>query len=160
MITAKKIRKAMKRLKKVEPASAHVNMDAATIFMGSSLNGDFVEECGTVACHAGFYALAKKRNKSGYNWSEGYFIGRLGYRVEYTEGADLLAEDLGMRHAEHLRTWAHKNPKVWGNEYGLNMFHSQLAFGERVMLFKLRTVIDHWLAVADRLQKVEEGKEI
>lgn len=150
MITAKKIRKVCKRLERVEPASSHVNMDASTIFMGSSV----------VACHGGFYALARKHHHPEFDWREGYFIDRFGYRVQFTDGANWLAKDLGMRSSERLRVWAHENPKIWGNAYGLNMFSSQLAFGERVTLFKLRTVIDHWFGVANRLQLVEEGKEI
>ena len=78
-------------------------------------------ECGTVHCVGGWYAIAnldrpeiKDRFKKGF--------------VGYSDGADLMAKDLGFANRDCLQTWAFDNPEIWGNPRGGSMFAYESAY--------------------------------
>ncbi|MEM8500302.1 MAG: hypothetical protein AAF542_19970 [Pseudomonadota bacterium] len=74
---------------------------------------DIDHSCRTPMCHGGWYASASK------------------YALDdYTEGADLIAKDLGFRDKDQLEQWAQINYKLWGNKGGIYMFCNLHAFVE------------------------------
>ena len=98
-------------------------------------------ECGTTACHAGWYELA--RAPAGTEIKS----------LFWTDGADQMARDLGFEYREDLTEWARDNPDVWGNEYGYGMFQLNLAFGDGPIT--LADIAEHWHGVANRLEARE-----
>jgi hypothetical protein len=90
--------------------------------------------CGTPMCHVGWYA------------SVNYISG-----IDFTEGSNMIASDLGFRNKIELKEWAHDNPEIWGNDRGEGMFCDGEAFGQEDDTgFTLKTIIDHWKAVKKR----------
>ncbi len=65
--------------------------------------------CGTVACHGGFAALALDIKP---RWAQ----------YTYQLGADALAEFLGFENYGEMLLWAEENPRIWGSDYGHEMF--------------------------------------
>ena len=127
--------------------SASVNMQFGNIFKNS---------CGTSACHAGWYRMDKIRHKlSEFVWASaslGFFVLYDGNQlIDFKDGAQNLAKDLGFNNAASLELWAWKNHDLWGNEYGIAMFGRAEAFGEREETITLRHIRDHWAGVAERL---------
>jgi hypothetical protein len=91
------------------------NMSEAIAYMKNR------HECGTVHCASGWYVVAnldrpeiKNRFKKGY--------------VGYSDGADLMARDLGFADRDCLQTWAYENPEIWGNENGRSIFSEESAY--------------------------------
>lgn len=123
-------------------------------------------ECGTVACHAGLYALATTESK---HWKLAWNVVDKDYVVHphfylsidddgttvgYERGADLLATDLGFRDALELQIWANQNPDMWGYEDGYFMFSAEgnCAFGKKDdETLTSPDIISHWRSVADRI---------
>jgi hypothetical protein len=93
-------------------------------------------ECGTVHCVAGWYAIAtglhEKKEKD---------------RVDFMDGISKMERDLGFQFIEN---WAMDNPKIWGNQYGKLMFKNAKAWNGAKTIAK---VIRHLEAVHDRLPK-------
>ncbi len=54
-----------------------------------------------------------------------------------------------------LLGWATSNPDIWGNKYGYKMFIEGSAFGQDSDIFPLSVIIDHFNAIADRLNENE-----
>ena len=127
------------------------------------------DHCGTTACHAGWYLLAKTKVK--HEWRacftpEGSYYKKDSVflmskdkqeRINYFGGCSLMARDLGFKQESELTEWAERNPDIWGNEYGRFMFTSPDAFrfpnGGEVTL---EMIADHWQAVSDLLEDREE----
>lgn len=107
------------------------------------------EECGTVACHGGWYAIAA----TDFYWGNDGLAKRDGRPVSYTEGADCLARDIGLGCLAGLKQWAAKHPDIWGNIYGAEMFYrTSRAFGPGDIT--VQDVIAHWRGVADRIERM------
>lgn len=96
---------------------------------------DYGHVCGTIHCVGGWYAVATELHKS-----------RL---VNYNDGADKMARDLGINDHSDLETWAHENPEIWGTDYGREMFCSRQAY-DISRNTGLRGVIEHLKGVRDR----------
>lgn len=124
--------------------------------------------CGTVACHAGWYAFCRASDAdvrwNDCNGDEEKMLfwekpmpdsyGLLhSQNVSWLDGSLMLAKDLGFLDRNDLCLWAQENLKIWGNEHGYSMFTSPLAFGVECHLnLTLQHVADHWHGVADRLE--------
>ena len=102
-------------------------------------------ECGTVHCVGGWYVVAnmnrqviKDKVKKGY--------------VSFVDGADLMAQDLGVGCNYHLQNWAYRNPEIWGNEKGYYMFSETYAYDDT----GFDGVIGQWCIVRDNLIELEK----
>ncbi len=119
---------------------------------GCSLGGSHT--CGTVHCHAGWYAIANKE-KIGFTHKDGY--------VGFDKGYNVMCADLGFKYDKGLRLWADQNPEIWGNDSGERMFYSAGAFIHPIKrpngALNLQHIIDHWQEVYERLL-ILEGKEV
>lgn len=124
--------------------------------------------CGTVHCHAGWYAIgasvAVRENRA---------------LMIYTGGAIMMAEDLEILNRDlpvynnyrsdfmpplgytSVPMWAEKNPELWGNVQGTHMFGYRSAFwSEKRPLgaLSLQDIIDHWKEVYERIKAQEEAE--
>lgn len=109
-----------------------------------NMNDGSFSECGTVACHAGWFAVAN-------NKEQGYNRGAKRY-YDYEDAAKELSVFIGMK---YLETWAHSNPSLWGNPWGLSMFLNKRTFkkGGNVTL---KDIGIHWLKVAERIRSLDD----
>lgn len=106
----------------------------------------YFHPCGTVACHAGWFAVARGK--------------KLDYGKSYTymSSADEMAKFLGLKSFDNLPEWAHKNPKIWGNHRGEFMFSRPIAFGKREnQELTLKDIGIHWHKIADRLEELNNN---
>ena len=129
-----------------------VLMDACTVRRA--------DPCGTIACHAGWYALHKFREDSVWSEFEDDMkaLVRRGYFVSWFDGASAMAGDLGFDNVGSLTLWADMNPDLWGNDFGRHMFASAMAFGNTPVEDNETTlshIAEHWRSVADRLERQE-----
>lgn len=118
----------------------------AKVDMGlRAVNCQKEHSCGAPACHAGWAALMKPK----------------GPRGGYIDGATFIAKKLGFWGGFRLEDWAENNPTIWGSGYGEDMFAAIEAFGkswgEKITL---EEIADHWLKVAKRLHKLQDGAEL
>ena len=121
------------------------------------------EDCNTVACASGWYALAKLRDR--IEWEPApapldtgrvqatcreYTLSRGRPKDKpliWTDGAEMLAADLGFEGRPgycawiELTDWGNEHPELWGNEEGLNMF--AYASGLRARLRHPRALPPH-----------------
>jgi hypothetical protein len=73
---------------------------------------------------------------------------------KYDVRADTLADFLGFEKRRDLEDWAEENPKIWGNEYGGEMFSSQSAFNNDLdKALAHRDIIEHWKQVLANIEK-------
>lgn len=129
-------------------AVAKVFYDAAAMYPESRLdmketsvnNG---HKCGSVHCHGGWYAVMRCSTDE---------------NLDYTDGADKMATDLGFDEYVDLKYWADQCPEIWGNYEGDQMFSSVYAFESdtRDGAYTLKHIADHWSEVADRLAIQEQ----
>lgn len=108
-------------------------------------------ECGCPGCHGGWALLALRPIK----------LLAESIEEDFAEGADLLAQYLfnDVRASRFdLENWANENPVIWGNSNGYCLFAASSAFGQEDNVFHPQVLIDHWNAVADRLEVQEEGE--
>lgn len=136
-VKSKDVMKVIKNFRKVlpmAPSRQNLNMGLSHIY---------IDRCGTVCCHGGWYAIATSN---------------IGDKTSFLQGAIRMAEDL--RIANNLITqWAANNPEIWGNSDGLYMFSAPYAFfhkekrpqGART----LQDIVDHWTDVYERLKALE-----
>ena len=152
----KKIADTFAMLAKQYPGGETVHMDSTTIRRTA--------ECGTCACHVGWFAYAQMEDSVPGTWVD---CGNSGERyahhngafVSFDEGANCMATIAGfvdtgtMTLAEVLEQWAANNPDIWGNEHGGSMFHHVCAFVPDYIGYdiSLQTVADHWRGVYERL---------
>jgi hypothetical protein len=93
--------------------------------------------CGTPMCHGGWYVVACDLNPLEERF----------YGADYLDGAMAIALALGFPTSYTLELWASDNPKLWGNEYGDDMFCCNSAFNDAKTL---RGVVNHWIGVHNR----------
>jgi hypothetical protein len=102
-------------------------------------------DCGTIHCVAGWYAVANLNRQVIKNkFNQG--------GVDFRDGANLMANDLGFADHYLLANWAENNPKIWGNENGDEMFGSELAYDDT----GFDGVIAQWELVKQNLIKLEK----
>ncbi|MEO0367961.1 MAG: hypothetical protein AAF197_04150 [Pseudomonadota bacterium] len=102
-------------------------------------------ECDTPMCHGGWYAVAAKQ---GYD--------------HYTEGAGLMAKDLGFADVAELEDWARNNSDLWGGKRGLYMFTNLCAFTKDHEFnpdLTLKDIRNWWAGVHNRTHPEEEPVE-
>ena len=150
-----KIREAMNRLESVMLSrDMIVDMEQGDIDEGP---------CKTYACHAGYYALACISEDTELGRDRRMMFNKKAAQQNqaYEYGIHWLSKDLGFINESYncLGDWAENNPDLWGNEDGARMFYCESAFGISVgnedYQFPLQRIIDHWRAVADRIDAVE-----
>ena len=155
---SKDLRKVVERLKGVAHLADRKNsvqMNVATIDVHEQ------HPCETISCFGGWYAIARFWEWEGV---KGTYIGEsLGQnecetRIDFHNGADQMAKDLGFEDNEELEKWAEENPDLWGNEYGVRMFHDGQAFGmDPYVEPQFRDIVAHLETVADALESKEKG---
>lgn len=115
--------------------------------------------CGTVHCHAGWYAAVNIKKFPSLS------------HLTFFDGANLLTRDIFPELNEidqstlyvdrNLPKWATDNPQIWGNEDGGTMFCDEYAFYHETKrpegAKSVQDIIDHWQEVYERLL-VLEGK--
>ena len=163
------IKKIAETFRKV--AKEHGGNDGSEVDMSvTSINQT---ECGTCACHAGWYALATTEHE--WDGSYAHFKDEKGGwapAITYGYGADRMAEAAGYESRYKLEEWAHENPEMWGNGYGGGMFSDSRAFGyfeydeggdeegggrpegdgtPQSASFHIGAIADHWEGVYERL---------
>jgi len=120
-----------------------LDMKAATVNEDGRL-------CGTIHCHAGWYAVA---------------VCNLKERLNYTSGVERLQYDLGFETYYTIEIWAEQYSNIWGNGFGRAMFSDALAFYHQEKrpngAKDLNDIINHWQEVGERLLAMEmEEKKI
>lgn len=140
MITAEKVFKVVENFKKALQVAQHEG--AVSMLIGIKRSS-----CGTVACHAGWYALSRHL--------EGRTHRKAG--CTYYGGAILLRSDLGL--GEWPDKWANRNPDIWGNDRGSYMFSDPIAFSKSKTTITLQAIVDWWEDVAWRLLVLENAPE-
>lgn len=105
--------------------------------------------CGSPACHAGWFAVARnqEQDKITKNGVKHY---------NFHHSAKEMAVFLGFDSEQDLENWAFENPTLWGNTYGGGMFSDRSAFlpGEGRQP-TLKEIGKHWLKVASRCESVK-----
>lgn len=112
-------------------------------------------ECGTVACHGGWYAyhcaVASDTLAPPHGPDRQHVFDTGGDLLRYEDGAARIAADLGFGCALDLSNFADRHPEWWGNPCGELMFAQQEAFGaEPNEKLTLGDIARHWLGVAGR----------
>lgn len=92
--------------------------------------------CGTAHCIGGWYAIAKNLHRDQT------------VSVDFLDGADAMARDLGFSDSYSYREWAHANEDLWGNWRGFDVFCSPRAYNNASTLAE---AIAHMEGVRDRL---------
>lgn len=149
--TPQQVQEVIDNLSKILP-QAHSN-ESLDMMEVSVRNGSY--DCGTVHCHAGWYAVARLDYffKHGFKGS-----------VNYTDGIDLLCKDLGFRNKFKLAEWLGHidGVRAWGNDQSLFLFKKKSAFYHPVKrpegAKNLQHIIDHWIEVKERLVQMENLK--
>ena len=126
------------------------------------------DDCRTIACHGGWYALGRLMDNPAVQWrrdadfppddtGETLMAERPDGAVTpvmYYEGGHALARDLGFMNAPALKGWAERHPELWGCRHGERMFAGDgaMAFGRPPHTpIRVSEIVDWWLAVAERL---------
>ena len=136
-----------------------VGIDAQIDMMNPHLDDN---DCGTVGCHGGWYALGKSNVGTNHHRLDSF-------QSSYVKGAAMMSKDLGLvsKHTMHvyaqdkLEQWADENPEQWGNIYGDSMFASIESFflqgefqiGQHRDTEDLSFFGDWWSGVADRIEQ-------
>lgn len=107
-----------------------------------------VSECGTAACHAGWFYWVTEKDLNGIQPD-------MVKRFQY--GKERIADFLGFEDSEELTDWAGYHQELLGSRHGANMFHDRLyrntPFGENPTL---ETIAHFWLETAERIEKAQK----
>jgi len=108
--------------------------------------------CGTTHCHAGWYAVAYI--DEGREFPPEVEDNNM-RRITCIDGIDLMSRDLGFRKPVDLRSWAQRNPEIWGNEFGDFMFCKASAFGPEGGddAENMQDIVAHWKTVLKTLEQ-------
>ena len=140
---------------------AEVNMHYAGAWQEG---GFFGFGCKTVACHGGWYETIHQMKRADVAEPD-----KLKQRdsklcehgsathIRFNDGAHRMAGDLGFDDMSELARWAHRNPELWGNPCGGDMFFHAAAFGQASEHFGMDVLASHWHGVADRLAELESA---
>jgi hypothetical protein len=133
-------------IKKLESVREQANRESA-FDMREARVYDKVDkyECGTVHCVAGWYVVANMNRQVIKDKVKNGFVG-------FSDGADLIANDLGLGGLVGLCEWAEDNPKIWGNVYGYDMFTGELPYDDE----GFDGVIAQWCIVRDNLIELKK----
>ena len=115
--------------------------------------------CGTPGCHAGLISIVAKELSELQEIYENhiYFMYKTEIIYKYDVWADTLADFLGFEKRRDLEDWAEENPKIWGNEYGGEMFELTRAFTDNLpKQLTHRDLINHWKQVLVNLDTMTE----
>ena len=112
--------------------------------------------CTTIACMAGFYYLGKltkpefaKDENSNYS----FLVTDDDKDVDFVEGAEMFADDLGFEKAVDLCHWAKQNPTIWGNNAGHGLFNHENAYGKATgTKLTINEIVLHLGSVSERLR--------
>ena len=156
MITSKKVFEFVEILETILPYAQHDGaLDMREICV--SENPEFTgrpHQCGTIHCHAGWFCLAKL-----WDGESEYLPGECVY---HRRGIDLIW--LHFR-PYRISSLMDKNPHIWGNRYGGDMYRDKQAFVSKERpdgAETLQDIVDHWGEVGMRLLILElyrEGEE-
>jgi hypothetical protein len=111
-------------------------------------------------CHAGLISIVAKKLPELQAIYEPIYSKECDSRGEETENhyifsvwSSALAIFLGFKYDNELEVWARKNPKLWGNKRGDDMFCSHLAFTdyEDKQLTHI-DIIEHWKQVLKNIE--------
>jgi len=109
---------------------------------------DGVAVCGTVHCHAGWYAVSYLESAEESARCDD------GENYDYTDGQQWMAETLGFTCSWELESWAENHPSIWGNSHGGVMFSNTKAFitvDTPLGAADVRDIVDFWKDVKERL---------
>ncbi len=100
------------------------------------------EACGTIACHAGWFAISRNLSRSCID------------RITVQTSGDDMAKYLGFSNRDELEIFMKLNPEIWGNKNGGGMFCHHEAFLTDLdsTPLTLEVIGEHWLKVADRIE--------
>lgn len=143
--TKKQMQKVIDSLRSIEESAnkeGRFNISEPSVrFLGGV--GRLGYHCATVHCVAGWYAMANL-DKFEPNTT-----------LDFIDGANLMAQDLGFIDDRDLEHWAERNRRIWGNEEGEEMFCDVGAYNG---LYEdsenpMTIIIEHFEGVRDRLPK-------
>jgi hypothetical protein len=89
-----------------EAGKGHLNMSEGAV--------NVEHACGTVHCVGGWYAVAVLNTNR--------------CKVNFVDGANKMAQDLGFWDYTDLDEWARTHQLIWGNAYGSALFSSKIAY--------------------------------
>ena len=153
-------REVAKTFREIAKKGHTVEMDTATV---SEEPG-----CGTVACMAGHYLLAKLKKTDRYLADpESYMQEKVklyrytdsGERLEFEDGASWLATNLGFDDEEDLEMFMYNNDDLWGNEYGRLLFAEPAAYEDvsRNEPLTLHHIATKFEQIAERIDKEQRA---
>jgi hypothetical protein len=127
--------------------------------MGVAMMSASKPVCGTPGCHAGLISIVAENLpelQDIYNplYSlECESIGERENHYMFSVWSSALAIFLGFKYDNELEVWARKNPKLWGNKRGDDMFCSRLAFtNDEDKILTHRDIINHWKQVLKNIE--------
>jgi len=118
--------------------------DCPIDMMATRVESNELNVCGTPHCHAGWYVAGSRVDYDGDQ--------------DYEGGSLKIATDLGFEDEHKLMNWADKNPEIWGNKDGGEMFSGSGAFGpefEDDEKLTLEIIGNYWIDVANALEFLE-----
>ena len=173
MLKSQDVQKVVDRLERAalrEGWRRIVNMGNTVPYL---LGGESAKKhvCGTVACHAGHYAVqtlldTNESWKFERNVTEHMFVVTNDsifledHEVKWHDGARLMARDLGFDHQEDLEHFMMDHPEIWGNDQGRRLFVGNSAFHGTDAPYPLvmHHIVEHWKGVAARVRALEESE--
>lgn len=171
--TSQQVQVVLDNFAKVLPiANGHedlLDMTEGHVIKTSKIRRASETECGTPMCHGGWYAVAvleKLQENYGekiivFDEIEAIHVRKEGKQfafIDYNEGAEQMAKDLGFDDKIDLMNWADENNEIWGNYCGSDIFSSSAAFKDPdtgVRAKSLNDIVKHWERVRDRLIALE-----
>lgn len=111
----------------------HLDMRVAVVYRRKQ---QFLHECGTVHCVAGWYYLASKtdieleaaKTRTSY--------------IGFTSGVMIMREDLGFHTTAELEEFVRNNPEIWGNSHGQELFSDSIAYDNAETLHEVVTYLE------------------
>ena len=161
--SSKKWEKVAKALEGYEDENITV-VDMMQTYVTSKDTGTGQNICETTACLAGHYMLACIDNYDELPVNDDRLVlhKKGGTALTFSNGVAFMVKDLGFRDRSHLEEFLECHPEIWGNRYGDRIFNCDVAFlGDDPSIveeetFGLKTVVNHFYEVAERLKELEK----